>query len=199
LGLSLNLGDHAWDIEAVITQRIRLAGIEYLFCDAREPAPSDGRLLGARELQALVVDHGSSPGLRALIGEAEGERPEQLRNRGAYGFERPSERVLESLRCFEIRPVIPHVVGEILIPELPELRPFEPNEIDEALHWIEIQVVGEDDEAIAGIECEITLPSGKHVRRTTDRLGLVRIEGITTPGQCSLTFPRLDASAWEPA
>jgi len=197
--LSLNLGEDAWDIEAVFAQRIRLAGIEYLFCGAREAAPSDGRLLGARELRALVANHGSSPRIRALLGEAEGARPEQLRNRSARGPERPSERVIDSLRCYEIRPVIPHVVGDIVVPELPNLPAFKPSEIDEALHWIEIQVVGEDDEAIAGIECEITLPSGKHVRRTTDRLGLVRIEGITTPGQCSLTFPALDESAWEPA
>ncbi len=71
--------------------------------------------------------------------------------------------------------------------------PLEPEED----HWIEVLVVGEDDEALVGIECAITLPDGKVVRRKTNRDGLVRLEGISNPGQCDISFPALDAEAWE--
>jgi hypothetical protein len=68
---------------------------------------------------------------------------------------------------------------------------------EEKEHWIEILLIGEDDEGMAGVLCEVTLPSGQRVRRTTDRFGLVRIEGITDPRDCVLTFPDLDSDAWE--
>lgn len=197
--MCLSAGDRAWDNRGVVTRRIRLAGVEHLFCDERQLPPSDGRLLSAAELRAVFATHGSSPQIRSLLGELEGARPEQLRHRSARGPERPSTWVLEALRCYEIRPVVPQVSGEILLSKLPDIPAFTPSEMfDETRHWIEIQLVGEDDEAIAGVPCEITLPSGKLVRRTTDRFGLVRVEGITSAGECGVSFPSLDQDAWEP-
>jgi hypothetical protein len=67
---------------------------------------------------------------------------------------------------------------------------------EEEEHWIEIVLIGEDDEGIAGVVCEVTLPSGQRVRRTTDRFGFVRIEGLADPRDCLVTFPDLDGDAW---
>lgn len=192
----------------MVAHRIRLAGIEYLICDGRQAAPHNGRLLPAVEFRRLLDTHQSSPRVRAMLaGLASGvghARPEQRRHEDALGGRHQrlvgsGGRVIAALRCYELEPVIPKLAGSILEPSFPTAVPFEPSEIDEQAHWVEICVIGEDDQAIAGILCEITLPSGKVVRRSTDRFGLVRIEGITSAGDCSLTLPALDQSAWEPA
>ncbi|PRP93288.1 hypothetical protein ENSA5_43100 [Enhygromyxa salina] len=67
---------------------------------------------------------------------------------------------------------------------------------DEETHWIEIQLIGEDDEGIAHMPCEITLADGRTLRRTTDAHGLVRVEAIHDPANCIVEFPTLDAEAW---
>lgn len=177
----------------MVAHRIRLAGVEYLICDGRQAAPRNGRLLPAVELRRLLDTHRSSPRVRALVAELSRARPEHRRLEVGSG-----PGLGATLRCYELEPIIPKLAGSILAPPLPA-APFEPSEIDDASHWVEVCVIGEDDEAIAGILCEITLPSGKIVRRTTDRFGLVRIEGITSAGNCSLSLPALDQSAWEPA
>jgi uncharacterized protein (DUF2345 family) len=66
------------------------------------------------------------------------------------------------------------------------------------LHWIEVELVGEDGSPIANERCEITLPDGEVVKRKTDRSGLVRLPRIETAGDCQIRFPDLDASAIEP-
>ncbi len=70
-------------------------------------------------------------------------------------------------------------------------------EREQQLHWIEIEVVGEDDLQLAGVLCEIELPDGKKLRRRTDHNGLIRIDGIVDAGSCTLVFPELDAEALE--
>lgn len=80
----------------------------------------------------------------------------------------------------------------------PVLPPVPIEEHDED-HWIELVVIGEDDAGIAGVRCEVTLPDGKVIQKTTSRDGLVRIEGIASAGDCTVRFPELDAEAWESA
>ncbi len=72
-------------------------------------------------------------------------------------------------------------------------------EEQEDLHWIEIELVGEDDEPIPGEYYKITLPDGSVASGTLDDKGLARVEGIRDAGDCKITFPDLDSEAWESA
>jgi hypothetical protein len=58
--------------------------------------------------------------------------------------------------------------------------------------------VDEEDRSVPGERYEITTPDGRVVRRTLDENGLARADGIK-PGDCQITFPRLDREAWEKA
>jgi hypothetical protein len=62
--------------------------------------------------------------------------------------------------------------------------------------WIEIELVGEDDKPIPGEKYRITLPDGTVDEGTLDQNGWVRVEGFVS-GQCGISFPGLDAAAWE--
>ena len=63
--------------------------------------------------------------------------------------------------------------------------------------WIEIELVGEDDRPIPGARYRITLPDGETVDEgTLDSNGWARVEGIDE-GTCKVSFPDLDAEAWE--
>ena len=62
--------------------------------------------------------------------------------------------------------------------------------------WIEIELVGEDDEPIPGEKCKITLPDDTVAERTLDEKGCTRVEGFEK-GTCKICFPELDEEAWE--
>lgn len=64
-------------------------------------------------------------------------------------------------------------------------------------HWVEIQLVGEDGEGIPGQRYRIVAPDGVEWSGYTDSLGLARINRIPE-GTCQISFPDLDAEAWEP-
>ena len=79
------------------------------------------------------------------------------------------------------------------------LEPDEEEAEDEKKSWIEIELVDEDDNPIAGERYKITLPDGKTVATgTTDSNGLARVSGID-PGTCKISFPNLDKDTWEKA
>ncbi len=71
-----------------------------------------------------------------------------------------------------------------------------PPEEAKELSWIEIELVGEDDKPIPGEAYRVTLADGSVASGTLDEKGFVRVEGIE-PGTCRVTFPDLDAGAWE--
>ncbi len=62
--------------------------------------------------------------------------------------------------------------------------------------WIEIEMVDESDKPVPGVAYEVTLPDGSVASGTLDEKGFARVEGFE-PGQCEVTFPDLDAAAWE--
>ena len=66
------------------------------------------------------------------------------------------------------------------------------------LHWVEIELVGEDGKPLAGEEYRIILPCGKVVRGYLDEKGEARVSNIEQSGLCQLAFPRLDQGAWDP-
>ena len=63
--------------------------------------------------------------------------------------------------------------------------------------WIEIQLIGEDDQPIPSVNYAITLPGGTIVSGTLDRQGMARVANLP-PGMCKVSFPDLDKDAWTP-
>ncbi|MEM7199363.1 MAG: type VI secretion system tip protein TssI/VgrG [Planctomycetota bacterium] len=76
-------------------------------------------------------------------------------------------------------------------------KPFRSSD-EEDKTWVEIELVDEAGEPIAGEKYEIKLPDGSVASGTTGADGIARLEGID-PGDCEVTFPNLDKDAWEPA
>ncbi len=63
--------------------------------------------------------------------------------------------------------------------------------------WIEIQLVGEDDQPIPNVKYVLTLPGGATKTGTLDANGSARVDGIPA-GTCKVSFPDLDQEAWVP-
>jgi hypothetical protein len=72
----------------------------------------------------------------------------------------------------------------------------EGEEEEKKTSWIEIELVGEDDEPIPGEKYKITLPDDSVAEGTLDEKGIARIEGFEK-GTCKVSFPELDKEAWE--
>ncbi|WP_434420361.1 hypothetical protein [Nannocystis pusilla] len=64
-------------------------------------------------------------------------------------------------------------------------------------HWLEIQLVDEDGEGIAGQSYLIVAPDGGEWRGRTDEAGVARLSPVPA-GICQVSFPDLDAEAWVP-
>ena len=63
--------------------------------------------------------------------------------------------------------------------------------------WIEIRLVDKTGKPVPGERYRIILPDGSVVAEgTLDSNGRARVDGID-PGSCKVTFPGLDADAWE--
>jgi hypothetical protein len=65
-------------------------------------------------------------------------------------------------------------------------------------HWIEIQLVDEDRAGIPGVDYAIITPDNQQHSGTTGEDGVARLEDIL-PGQCKISFPKLDRDAWRAA
>lgn len=65
------------------------------------------------------------------------------------------------------------------------------------LTWVEIQLVDEVGEPVAGQAYELTLPDGSVQEGKLNYRGRARVDGITQPGNAAVRFPELDAEAWE--
>ena len=82
-----------------------------------------------------------------------------------------------------------------------KVKPFKPPdepEEDEETSWIEIELIDEDGQPVAGESYEIELPDGSVASGTLDGKGGARVEGFR-PGACKVSFPKLDKDAWENA
>jgi hypothetical protein len=69
---------------------------------------------------------------------------------------------------------------------------------EEKLSWIEIELIDEADEPVAGERYEVTLPDGSVAKGSLDSKGFARIDGID-PGECQISWPDLDKDAWQKA
>ena len=66
------------------------------------------------------------------------------------------------------------------------------------VHWVEIELIGEDGKPIPGEAYRVTLPNGDVARGYLDQEGRAKVENIEDPGACQIAFPDLDAEAWDP-
>ena len=64
------------------------------------------------------------------------------------------------------------------------------------LHWIEIELVGEDDKPYPNEKYKVVLPDGSEKEGNLDKNGWARVEG-NPAGECKVTFPELDKEALE--
>lgn len=80
--------------------------------------------------------------------------------------------------------------------EAAEAPPASAREAVTELHWITIELLGEDDLPIAGQRYRIELPDGSVREGSLDGLGVARVHGIEQAGSCTVTFPDLDEEAW---
>ncbi|HEU0120511.1 MAG TPA: hypothetical protein VFQ91_08305 [Bryobacteraceae bacterium] len=62
-------------------------------------------------------------------------------------------------------------------------------------HWIEIELVGEDGNPIPWERFRLVLPGGDIVEGALDDKGYARVDCHTQSGECTVTFPDLDAGA----
>ncbi len=76
-------------------------------------------------------------------------------------------------------------------------RPFRPSDEPVETHWIEIELVDENDDPVPGEPYEIVMPDGSVASGTLDNKGRARHDNIPMKGSCKVTFPRLDKDAWE--
>ncbi len=64
------------------------------------------------------------------------------------------------------------------------------------LHYVEIELLGPDDEPMAGEAYRLKLPDGRELAGSLDSRGRALVEDISKPGACEVTFPNLEAGAW---
>jgi hypothetical protein len=97
------------------------------------------------------------------------------------------------------------VLGDVIF--IPDIRPKEVKEPTNEVHkfylkgephrhWIEIELVGEDNKPIPREKYSVILPDGKVIEGELDEQGWARLESVLT-GDCQVTFPELDKKVWE--
>lgn len=64
------------------------------------------------------------------------------------------------------------------------------------LHYVEIELLGADDEPMAGEAYKLKLPDGRELSGSLDSRGRALVEDIAKPGTCEVSFPNLTAGAW---
>lgn len=76
---------------------------------------------------------------------------------------------------------------------------LEPEEDLRVTHTLELELVDEDDQPVANEAYQVELPGGEVVQGRLNGQGKALLTGIRDAGNCKVTFPRLDESAWVPA
>lgn len=151
------------------------------------------------ELRSLVADDpGASAPLRAMLsdlGEVAGFASLELDDDALC------ERVFDAIERGRLRvrvepytPMSSHAVEDLALP-VPVAHTE--REYEDDSHWVEIELLDEEDQPVIGERCRIVLPDGREVHSQTDEDGLVRVERCVA-GQCQVFFPSLDAEAVAP-
>jgi hypothetical protein len=68
---------------------------------------------------------------------------------------------------------------------------------DNTKTWIEIRLVDDAGNPVSGMKYQIKLPDSSIREGILGEDGTARVNGIL-PGQCSVSFPEIDADEWQP-
>ena len=185
--------------------RLRLEGESYLLTDEIEPGYEPIAVAEAERIITAALGYDLTPGATASIRHllldlgliAPGERlgHDELAMRTRELLHGVGSRGLYLLR--EARRWWPAISLEepVEAPFLADLgNPLE----EQALAWIEVVVLDQDDEPVAGVEYEIKLSDGRVRRARTNEHGVLRYEHIPS-GQCEVSLVALDAKLWDVA
>jgi len=77
-------------------------------------------------------------------------------------------------------------------PNTPMIQPC-----DKTKSWIEVHLVDEDGNPVAGAHYKIQLPDSSIMDGSLDDQGKVRFDGIV-PGTAIISFPDIDGREWKP-
>ncbi len=174
-------------------------GEQLVLQSRREPDPL-AEPAGPREprLRALLLraDAGQRHALRRLLAE---EHPhETLDRRSHHQLVEMTLELLTKGRLGLWRRAQSTAAARVAPAEPKREVQQEEAETEKPVHWIEVQMLGDDDKPV-GLVCWITRPDGQRLERVTDRQGLVRVDGLEDAGQCEVTFPNLDTKTWAQA
>jgi len=75
----------------------------------------------------------------------------------------------------------------------------DPAEDEEEKSWLEVELLDEADQPVAGEKVMVTLPDGKVYTGRTGPDGVLKVTGVEKGANCQITFPDLDKEAWEKA
>ena len=78
-----------------------------------------------------------------------------------------------------------------------KLEPLGPSESPTS--WVEIVLVDDDKEPLAGERYRLETPDGRVIEGTTNASGKAREEGLPPGGTCKISFPDLEPSSWKAA
>lgn len=147
------------------------------------------RLLATGRLRFSVVPVpvGGGGGSADPRDVAETTRPDPVRSFGS--FQTPSS-LTGRARTESPQPSMPPVP-----PSQTTVPPLVPAK-QSTTHWIEIELLGEDDRGIPEERFSVRLPTGRTVTGKLDATGFARIEWQGTGGDCQICFPDLDQEAW---
>jgi hypothetical protein len=70
--------------------------------------------------------------------------------------------------------------------------------LKEDLHWIEIELVDDEEQPVAGETYKLELPDGTIRKGKLDKNGRAYEGDIVVAGQCRVCFPEIDAHEWRP-
>jgi type VI secretion system secreted protein VgrG len=75
----------------------------------------------------------------------------------------------------------------------------DPTEDEEEKSWLEVELIDDADQPVAGEKVMVTLPDGKVYTGRTGPDGVLKVTGVEKGADCKITFPDLDKEAWEKA
>lgn len=109
---------------------------------------------------------------------------------GAWLTERLRERLTThaaDLVLFQRIMPSPALEFEIDVIDLSDFLPEPPR--TDTQHWIEFILLDGDEKPIENMPCEVELTDGRTRKVRTDRFGLIRFDGLTRAGNCTIRVP----------
>lgn len=154
------------------------------------------RSAAARLVRGAAVDRQSINRMRAVLAEhLPSSSVAQLDDKGVI------EQIIRRIETSEImalpRRHTPGVWTDRDVVEAEQAEPVLATAAPQEVTWIEVRLVDMEGDPVPGERYRITMPDGDQREGKLDYRGRARVDNIDTPGECNVTFPDLDADAWE--